>query len=729
MAEVRLVTQGPLAPSGVDPSWWFLPVSRALASAPLDFRPESIRARFRDTWQTFAPKEPLNERGLVMISDVTRGLLATVSAGDYKGYCGYLEEAGTGLARTRVGFDAIIRSSQLAWFVFRDSIRAAAPICEAELLSFFYHSAEKITETYLSVCAIPDKSDEYIANRLERLHDFNELTFLASQNLSLDQYVPLALERIVSLVGAESGSVLVKSSLLDGDPDTWTMHSALGLPVGETLRFPLQHSGSVQLTALTSGALRIPQSADYPHYNQRERELLSSWRVQSALGTAVRSSTEPVGMVYVNYSRPYGFSIEDSRYFTHAAPIIGNALNRIASTQSTETGHARTTLLQSLLESALQQRQVGDLLVMLQDALGLRLSVILPSGEVLAGSSRLPPGTSERLWGCCLQSEGTPLAGLAQDIDGFAICAVRVDGTVAACLAASGSADSVTTRLAIVEAARVLGSHQSFRSGPLPIVQRSPQGLMESLLSGTADAADLRAWAQGPDSPATPYRVLMVTQNGAADPAAEDGCAEWQRSLLNQLSMTCSGHLCSAYGSELAAVVPDAGLTPAAVSRLKQTVLRAEGDGADGSLHLVITRPFSQFADVRLAINEARSMLALAKTLNRRHVCSPEELGVYSLFVGGQQTRGPFVDGLIGDLVRYDRLRGGDLVATVETFMDNNCSVKATSAALFIHPNTLRYRLAKARELVGVDWAENDGRLSIHLAIKLHRVAAEPDVS
>lgn len=68
---------------------------------------------------------------------------------------------------------------------------------------------------------------------------------------------------------------------------------------------------------------------------------------------------------------------------------------------------------------------------------------------------------------------------------------------------------------------------------------------------------------------------------------------------------------------------------------------------------------------------------------------------------------------LIGDLVARDRLidsayesvrRAGDsLHLTVATFLDQGASLEATASALFVHPNTVRYRLRKVAEVTGWD--------------------------
>ena len=50
----------------------------------------------------------------------------------------------------------------------------------------------------------------------------------------------------------------------------------------------------------------------------------------------------------------------------------------------------------------------------------------------------------------------------------------------------------------------------------------------------------------------------------------------------------------------------------------------------------------------------------------------------------------------LGDLLERD-----DLTATVAAWLGANLDVRATAAAMFLHPNSVRYRLRRAEELVG----------------------------
>jgi GAF domain-containing protein len=75
----------------------------------------------------------------------------------------------------------------------------------------------------------------------------------------------------------------------------------------------------------------------------------------------------------------------------------------------------------------------------------------------------------------------------------------------------------------------------------------------------------------------------------------------------------------------------------------------------------------------------------------------------------------------VAALAAYDERRHTSLVATLEEYLHHGRAPVATARALFIHPNTLRQRLARIEELTELDLARED-MLALELAVKLARL-------
>jgi hypothetical protein len=74
----------------------------------------------------------------------------------------------------------------------------------------------------------------------------------------------------------------------------------------------------------------------------------------------------------------------------------------------------------------------------------------------------------------------------------------------------------------------------------------------------------------------------------------------------------------------------------------------------------------------------------------------------------------------------YEVLLGGgpSLLDTVTAYLEQGSSLEATARMLFVHPNTVRYRLRRVAELTGYAPAEGRGAFALWVSIVLGRLAA-----
>ena len=80
----------------------------------------------------------------------------------------------------------------------------------------------------------------------------------------------------------------------------------------------------------------------------------------------------------------------------------------------------------------------------------------------------------------------------------------------------------------------------------------------------------------------------------------------------------------------------------------------------------------------------------------------------------------------IGPLIDYDKENDTDLASTLRTFLEQNQNSTKTAKILFIHYNTLRYRLERINAILG-DVLENpQHRLEIELALQLYPSIKRP---
>jgi purine catabolism regulator len=100
------------------------------------------------------------------------------------------------------------------------------------------------------------------------------------------------------------------------------------------------------------------------------------------------------------------------------------------------------------------------------------------------------------------------------------------------------------------------------------------------------------------------------------------------------------------------------------------------------------------------------------------------ELNVYRLLflLEHSPELASFCQETIGKLIEYDRTQGTELVETLSAYFGHKSNLSQTAEALFVHRNTLLYRMERIREISGLDLDNPETRLSIQLALRAHRL-------
>lgn len=68
-----------------------------------------------------------------------------------------------------------------------------------------------------------------------------------------------------------------------------------------------------------------------------------------------------------------------------------------------------------------------------------------------------------------------------------------------------------------------------------------------------------------------------------------------------------------------------------------------------------------------------------------------------------------------------------ELIQTLKTYLGLNCQITQTAKQLYIHRNTVLYRVQKCAELLGVDFKDPIDNLKIRLALEIHPFAQEAE--
>jgi DNA-binding PucR family transcriptional regulator len=130
-------------------------------------------------------------------------------------------------------------------------------------------------------------------------------------------------------------------------------------------------------------------------------------------------------------------------------------------------------------------------------------------------------------------------------------------------------------------------------------------------------------------------------------------------------------------------------------------------------------------ASVGRSLREARYALQVCR-LEGWQYAGFEQLGTYRLLLSMTEPDAlrAFADALLGPLDAYDAEHGGELLASLQAFLQHNARWETAASQLYVHRHTLRYRMRKVEELTGRDLSNSFDRMEFWLALRARDLLA-----
>lgn len=98
-----------------------------------------------------------------------------------------------------------------------------------------------------------------------------------------------------------------------------------------------------------------------------------------------------------------------------------------------------------------------------------------------------------------------------------------------------------------------------------------------------------------------------------------------------------------------------------------------------------------------------------------------DSLGIYRLLysVSDELIKKEMGRDILMPLIEYDSKHNLDLLKTLTLYLENNGSIQAVASKMFIHKNTILYRMGKIKELLGDSFEDSKVRMMYYLACVL----------
>lgn len=275
---------------------------------------------------------------------------------------------------------------------------------------------------------------------------------------------------------------------------------------------------------------------------------------------------------------------------------------------------------------------------------------------------------------------------------------------------------------ALIEAARVASLHLVHHQVAGDLARRARGERLRALLSDARPAAPLLRELELTDVPA--YAVMAVAVTGV-DLSERLARMERVASLVALFSEGFRRSACHVREHErIYALLPlyaetDADAVVALAHRLRQRVR----DALAADVRIAVSRTVTEPAEIPVARRDADQVLeVLLADEHAAGVAVYDDVAGRVLVHAVREVMGAhplIVDGQLQRLAAYDREQRGDLVDTLRAYLDAFGVLERAAHRLGVHPNTVRNRLARLREVFGIDLDDPVERFALELQVRL----------
>lgn len=281
---------------------------------------------------------------------------------------------------------------------------------------------------------------------------------------------------------------------------------------------------------------------------------------------------------------------------------------------------------------------------------------------------------------------------------------------------------------AFCDAAKLVALHMLRIRAGADVERRLRADLVSTALEGGAGAREALDRLGLSDQPVAVIALAVLGPADSPSVGADASLVSERQRLADALGM----HLSAVHPRSAAALVGDTayGLIPVAreradgeerAVRVATEFLDRVGDRVRASVGVgpVVSEP-AELPAARVSADRALRVLRSGRSRSR--VAQLADVHVEALLLELQDlvtARGDQPTGPVARLIAYDERHGTNLVETLRAWLDAFGDVIAASAAVYVHPNTFRYRLRRLAEVGGLELSDPDARFAAMLQLRV----------
>ncbi|HVM72643.1 MAG TPA: helix-turn-helix domain-containing protein [Anaerolineales bacterium] len=246
--------------------------------------------------------------------------------------------------------------------------------------------------------------------------------------------------------------------------------------------------------------------------------------------------------------------------------------------------------------------------------------------------------------------------------------------------------------------------------------------LLNALLQENLSPQDAQLWAQNMDLDLSEAHVALRFAWLGADPPSRRRLETLISGEVTRLGLKV---IVSPMGSEIVCFcqVPRGVRPPDPAIRFAQAVLDQAGrEYGEARVLCGLGTPTNGIDEWRSSFRQAGQALELSRRFREQKPLYFQDLSVYRLLI--QLENSPeliaFQEEMLGALLASEGAR--ELIHTLQVYFEHNGNLSQAAEALFVHRNTLIYRMDRIAALTGAALDDPETRLAMQLALHIYRM-------
>ncbi|WP_176223929.1 helix-turn-helix domain-containing protein [Thalassobacillus devorans] len=157
------------------------------------------------------------------------------------------------------------------------------------------------------------------------------------------------------------------------------------------------------------------------------------------------------------------------------------------------------------------------------------------------------------------------------------------------------------------------------------------------------------------------------------------------------------------------------------LEKLFKTIIKLGEEQLELTNNVGFGQVVEKLKHVHLSYHDAKRCIDfLQSTYKEKQMLNYQQLGPYRLFLKmDRKELRDYTNEVLGEIRRYDNINETELLQTLKTYLDTNQSMTQSAKELYVHVNTIKYRLKTIYDQLGVEKLNGKKAFELQLGLSI----------